>query len=83
MIVPTVHRNGTSKSRLLEQYGEARQAVHFAIAAVIAAGPHGRDYYPQGPGTLEEANKEHHARIEKLSVVEQELLALIEVIDRA
>lgn len=61
-IKPTIHLNGTSPKELLELYRNAYRAVNAADAALDAAGPNGRDYYPHGPGVISQAIDEHYAR---------------------
>ena len=81
MIVPAIHLNGTSKDALTDQLSEAGSAVQSAIAAVNAAAPNGRDYYPQGPQAIGQAIKEHNARITRLTDLYDELVALYEAIE--
>jgi len=44
------------------------------------ASPNGRDYYPQGPGAIRQAEAEHQARIDKVRAVQQEIYDLMEAI---
>lgn len=81
MIVPTIHLNGTSKERLLEDIEEAHQAICFAIEKLSASGPNERDYYPQGSAIFEQARTEHCSRLERLLSVRKELETLAEAID--
>lgn len=69
MIHPTVHLNGTSRDQLEEQTTAARRAVNAAIKAFAEAYPNGRDYYPQGDGTIGQAMREHDAEAAKLRSV--------------
>lgn len=78
MILPTIHRNGTSGEDLLEQTCTAADAVKVAIRALENAGPNGRDYYPQGPDALQRAATEHRERIAKLAEVVAELEEMAE-----
>lgn len=79
MIKPTVHLNGTSRGELQRQYEVAASALGHAIDAVVEAGPHGRDYYVQGPDASSLAIREHEARVMKL----REVLAEIDDIHRS
>jgi hypothetical protein len=54
-ITPTIHLNGTGRVDLLYQATGAAAAVARAQHALLDAWPHGRDYYPQGPQALGEA----------------------------
>jgi len=78
MMKPTVHLNGTSVGKLIEMYQSAIADVDVALMRVAEACPNGRDYYPQGPGALEVAHREHNARLEKLRAVRNELLEIYE-----
>jgi hypothetical protein len=77
MMVPTIHRNGTSKESLLEGYIAAGYAVQTALAALCETAPNGRDYYPQEIGALTKATMEHNARESHLRAVLSELLILV------
>lgn len=83
MKVPTIHLNGTSRDRLIEDLSEAYYALGKAMSALRVATPNGRDYYPQGPQAYGEALDEHLARLGKIEEVRKELEALIEGIDKA
>jgi hypothetical protein len=80
LTVPTVHLNGTSRKELLKQIEDAHAAVRNAIDKLCAAGPNGRDYYPQGPQAINHAVDEHSVRVQKLVSVQRELEELAEVI---
>jgi len=70
---PTIHLNGSSAEGLAEGYRGAYSAVGDAIRAVQATAPNARDYYTQGPGAVSKADKEHRARLQRLSDVQKEL----------
>lgn len=78
MILPTIHRNGTSRSALLSDAEDAYDALQKAIKALYDAGPNGRDYYPQGPGALITAVAEHDSRIDRLRSVADEIETIME-----
>jgi hypothetical protein len=81
MVYPTIHLNGTSKDRLLEDIEKAYAAINDAQQALRNAAPNGRDYYPQGPDVICTALNEHLARQQKLQDVLLELQDLAEHID--
>ncbi len=81
MTLPTIHLNGTSKLTIMTEIGAAMDAVECAITALKKAAPHGRDYYPQGPGTYVKATEEHLARMDKLVAVSYELGQILCKID--
>ena len=81
MIIPRVHRNGTSRDELLKQLADARQAIDQALEAMARATPHGRDYYVIGDRAIIQAREEHFARVAKLSEVLTELETISEGID--
>jgi hypothetical protein len=74
--LPTIHPNGTSHNELFESTLKAMSAVWEAIRAVEATAPNGRDYYPQGPDALREAEREHAARVAALRDVRAQLEVL-------
>ena len=73
MIHPTIHRNGTDKKDLVEQWNDAYKALHDALAALQYARPNGRDYYPQGPEAIQTAETEHCLRIMKIRSVMEDI----------
>lgn len=80
MRVPSIHLNGSHKDTLLEQVTEAASAVMEALRKLETAWPNGRDYYPQGPDALREAEAEWRSRSERLSSVYDEMCELAEAI---
>lgn len=78
VVLPTIHMNGSSGERLLEDTEAACRAVVVAIDALCAAAPNARDYYPQGPTAWPAADDAHRARLAKLIEVRNELNALHE-----
>lgn len=81
MKIPTIHLNGTSADRLLDDINNAYAKIGEAISALAQTAPNGRDYYPQGNGALEQAQNEHHARISKLVAIKAEVEQIVEGID--
>ena len=81
MITPTIHLNGTSGADLLSQTTDAMRALSAAIKTLQNAGPHGRDYYVQGPRAIDAAMSEHRARLAQLEAVQADLVAIYESID--
>lgn len=80
MRVPTIHSNGTSRDELLDQQVNAGNGLRAAIAALEDAAPNARDYYFQGADAFTEAQREHAARIERVSAVLAEVTELAEAI---
>jgi hypothetical protein len=78
MIFPTIHINGTAACDLIEDLSRASASLYQAILDVERAGPNGRDYYPQGPGAIACAMREHEARLTRLTIVRQEIEDIIE-----
>jgi hypothetical protein len=78
MTNPTIHLNGTSVEDLFAQVSVVLEALRLARNAMRRAAPHGRDYYPQGPGALPVAHDEHNARLDKLTDIMREYEALAE-----
>ena len=81
MMLPTIHRNGTSKAELMKQATDALAALRRAIDAMVAMGPNGRDYYPQGPDAIKAAIVEHCTRVGSLVMVQKEIEAIAVGID--
>ena len=77
MKTPTIHMNGTPRVMLLADYERAYEAVDAALDALRTTAPNGRDYYPQGPGAIDEAQHEHAARMKALNNVYDDLTAII------
>lgn len=82
MKLPTIHLNGTSKQRLIEELMEQSEALRTVLEVLARTGPNARDYYPQGPGAFEVADNEHTARIRKVFEVKQEVDDLMLEIDK-
>lgn len=70
---PTIHLNGTSRQRLLDDLTAAADAMREAHRAVCNASPNARDYYPQGSDAFGAADDEHRARLARLESVLAEL----------
>lgn len=75
---PSVHRNGTARHDLVEQFTNAGSAVHKAIRAVEGSAPNARDYYLLGDTAFKRASAEYQDRIARLRSVADELEALAE-----
>jgi hypothetical protein len=71
--IPTIHLNGTSKRELLDQYIAAIRALRSATEIMARGGPHGRDYYVQGPDAINVAIAQHKVRLQKVHAVADEL----------
>lgn len=83
MLKPTIHINGTAPANLYVANIEALRKVKDAAEALEAAAPNGRDFYPQGPAAINEALRQHRARLALLQSVASELEAICEhIIDQ-
>lgn len=82
ILAPTIHRNGSPPEHLIEAARNAKRAVNAAVEALCAMHPNGRDYYPQGDGALQVAEREHQARMTKLREVLEEVTAIGDAIRR-
>lgn len=78
MMTPTIHLNGTSREELQAQLANALDAGETFRAALQAAAPNGRDYYPQGNGAICRAQCEHFARLERITTTLRELEQIVE-----
>lgn len=78
LIVPKVHKNGTSKKELLEQISAANRALIIAIDRIDEMRPNGRDYYLTG--NLKEAQTQSQAWLKKIHEVKNEIMAVGEAI---
>jgi hypothetical protein len=82
-VFPTVHLNGTSKTELLDQLGDAIDLLHDAGRALAKATPNGRDYYLQRPeGAINVAMAQHESRMSRLRSVINELEEILWHVDR-
>ena len=73
--VPTIHLNGTSGERLLDDQIEIGKHLNNAIAALYANGPNARDYYIEG--NFATANAEHLDRLKRLQTVYREIEEIV------
>ena len=78
MIKPTIHLNGTSARSLIEEWEKAYDALNAAYKSMKECAPNGRDYYPQGPNSLDTAIGEHLRRLSQVDSVINEYELLIE-----
>lgn len=82
--VPTVHLNGTSGADLVEGYRLAHEAASKALDALhLHAAPNARDFYPQGAGAFQFAQREHERRADALRSVMDDMQALAERVQQA
>ena len=79
--VPCIHMNGTSAKSLKDDLCEAYKALRDAYTALKRTAPNGRDYYPEGPESLDRAIADHRHRLERIDEVCEELTAIAEAID--
>lgn len=75
MQLPTIHLNGSSPDRLIEEWDAAYQAIGDAITALAQCAPNGRDYYPLGIAAYRTAENEHRARLTALHGIRDDLQA--------
>lgn len=80
LAIPTVHINGTSQQMLMDQLGNAIDAVHEAGRKLAAACPNGRDYYVQGGDAIKAALDQHEARMAKLKSIATDLESIMEAV---
>mgnify|MGYP001612338421 CR=1 FL=1 len=80
LMVPTIHINGSSRERLVEDLCDAVTALHDAKTALNRTTPNGRDYYPQGKEALDRALRAHERRMSSLGVIIDELTAIVDEI---
>lgn len=82
MIVPMIHRNGTSKDELKIGLMNVSNALHDAERLLRAATPHGRDYYLQGNEALKKAILEHEFRLSRIGSIQAEIDTMMLAIDQ-
>ena len=73
MMKPTIHLNGSSRARLVEDYKAASTSLRGAMDLLALTGPNGRDYYPQGDDAIKEATAEHVDRLRRLAAIKGEI----------
>jgi hypothetical protein len=77
LVLPFIHRNGTSPADLLEGYVNAMEGVSNAIEALGEIEFNARDYYVHPlPGAWDLVVKQARARREALQIVYDELTAV-------
>jgi hypothetical protein len=81
MMIPTVHRNGTGGTALLDQVTNAASAIHDALRAMCDAAPNARDYYVQGEQAFKRAAAEHSERCAIVRKVGEKYMLLADHID--
>ncbi len=74
---PTVHVNGTDGPTLMRETMVARNLAGQLTRALMEMTVHGRDYYPQGPDAIVQAQREHAKRIQDVQAIERELNAIL------
>ena len=79
IIVPVIHLNGDRAEALMDQLGAVWDCLENARAALRAAGPNGRNYYPS-PGRLEQAIVQHTRRLMAIDALQDELKAEMDAI---
>lgn len=77
MMLPTVHLNGTSKDRLIEDNRAVMGHLSRVLSAMHDASPNARDYYPQGPGAFTKAMEEHSERIKRVIALRSEMMEIL------
>lgn len=73
-----IHLNGTHPQVLYDQLHAASRALQDAGAALAAAAPNARDYYPLGPDAFGVAQAEHEARLATIWRLRAEVETAIE-----
>ena len=78
LVAPRVNLNGSSAESLIRGYCDAMAAVETARKALLAIGPHGRDYQTviEASKSLPVAEKQHRVRHAMLDRVYHEIEAL-------
>jgi hypothetical protein len=80
MMIPSVHRNGTSCDDLVQPQLVAMVALRKAIEAIGQAAPNSRDFYTQGEHAYATALAEHESRLERLTAIRLEFKELTDAI---
>jgi len=80
VIPPTVHLNGTSADELQSQHLAVMDACLALHAALAAATPNGRDYYPQGPTFINLALAAHQSCLLNVKLVREHAERMVEAI---
>jgi len=75
---PSIHLNGSPRSRLAEAYLEAGSALYKAMSQLEETAPNARDYYVQGDSAYSVAQKEHRDRLLKLQSIINDMQELHE-----
>jgi hypothetical protein len=83
LIIPTVHRNGTAASDLLDARFATLGALHAAGDALALMAPNARDYYVQAPNAYGDADRQHCNRLETLRGMIADVTAEVDAIQDA
>jgi hypothetical protein len=73
MQFPRVNLNGTTADSLAGQYHACTVALTAAMAAMLHACPHGRDYQTLPAGAHLNAMNEHQERLERLHAIRADM----------
>lgn len=73
MRTPTIHLNGDSQKNLLSEATDAMHAINDARAALCRITINGRNFYPQGPGALEDAADQFAALLQRFDAIREEV----------
>lgn len=76
-MIPTVHWNGDTQQTLTDQNMAVYRAADKLLTALNEAGPNGRNFYPQGPQALWDAQVEHKARWEAVNKIKRDMEEII------
>jgi hypothetical protein len=75
-MIPTIHLNGTSREELIRQLRWLARRYWRPAVRWRTTAPHGRDYYPQGKGAIQQAQTEHYERLRRIDDVYEELMVI-------
>ena len=75
---PTIHSNGTSAKDLTSNFCNIYEQVDELMKALREGMPHGRDYYPQGPQVINEAQQEFRDKLKFLEKMKEEIQTVVE-----
>ncbi len=79
-MMPTIHLNGDTPERLMDDLLAAGKALRAAMKALQEAAPNSRNYYVQGPDAYGKAAKEHASRQQRVQEVYNEIVEMAEYI---
>lgn len=73
MLIPTIHSNGDSQKNLLTEATDALRDLRKSRETILKITVNGRNFYPQGPGVINEATNRFREMVSRFDSVITEI----------